>query len=670
MGRSSIYIRCPSDVLPMQDSREIDYFGQRILQIVQPIAAGGDRGEVLALLAQSVADNFAADACWVLQYVSPGVVRLAATACVNHRANTISNQLTTCKIPTAPTPVLWRMPLLPDYQVMVVETRDRDRVTGCLIVATKGVQWYRETKLVLQIVAEYVSTALIEEDLQVQARISQIYPQLHYRLTQAIVENQQIDRLFEIAVSDMVEALNLKRGLVLTLKAGDRSSSRDAARTTVTADPVPANNTNSNSTTFNPRASTTAVQSLALTKYTGDRKNTQVQIVTTIDVRKGNLLSVPSSFALEDSRLCQLAIANAPNPTIFDRQARTTATDRLIFQDDRLSSIAMIPLMGATSPDRPASDALWGWLVLQHDKSRHWHPVELKLLQCQIYQIALARIQSTSLKHARNAIANRTSQVQNSLQLQTKLHDAGRKRMEKLRQANELKDEFISTISHELRTPLTSMSLAIKMLRQADVDPVRREQYLDILEEQCQREIKLVNDLLKLQQLESKQLELRPQTISLDRFVGEQARFGADRWSESKELKLALHLPKRSLQMETDADNLKHILEELLVNAGKFALPQTTIDVWLTIVAEQAIFEITNLSRPIADEDLPHLFDRFRRGSGITQQAIAGTGLGLALVKSMVEHSQGTIEVASDGLEPGIAKISFTVTIPTTLERH
>jgi signal transduction histidine kinase len=662
MGRSSIYIRCPSDVLPMQDSREIDYFGQRILQIVQPIAAGGDRGEVLALLAQSVADNFAADACWVLQYVSPGVTRLAATACVNHRANTISSQLTTCKIPSAPAPVLWRTSLLPDYQVMVVETRDRDRVTGCLIVATKGVQWYRETKLVLQIVSEYVGTALIEEDLQVQARISQIYPQLHYHLTQAIVENQQIDRLFEIAVSDMVEALNLKRGIVLTLKAGDR--------TTPATEPVPSNNTGSKSTNFNPRTSTTTVQSSALTKYAGDKRNTQVQIVTTIDTRKGTLPSVPASFSLEDSRLCKMAIANAPNPTIFDRQERTTATDKLIFQDDRLSSIAMIPLMGATSPDRPAADALWGWLVLQHDKSRHWHPVELKLLQCQIYQIALARIQSTSLKHARNAIANRTSQVQNSLQLQTKLHDAGRKRMEKLRQANELKDEFISTISHELRTPLTSMSLAIKMLRQADVDPVRREQYLDILEEQCQREIKLVNDLLKLQQLESKQLEFRPQTISIDRFVAEQSRFVADRWLESKSLKLALYLPKQSLQMETDADNLKHILEELLVNAGKFALPQTTIDVWLTIAAEQAILKITNLSKPIAKEDLPHLFDRFRRGSGITQQAIAGTGLGLALVKSMVEHSQGTIEVNSDLVEPGIAKINFTVTIPTKIERH
>jgi signal transduction histidine kinase len=653
----------------MQDSREIDYFGQRILQIVQPIAAGGDRREVLALLAQSVADNFAADGCWVMQYVSPGVVRLAATACVNHRANAISNQLTTLRIPAASTPTQWRMSLLPDYQVMVVETRDRDRVTGCLIVATKGVQWYRETKLVLQIVADYVGTALIEEELQVQAQISQIYPQLHHHLTQAIVENQQIDKLFEIAVSDMVEALHLNRGLVLTLKSNDLSKQQP---NTVPPTTTPDREPELQSRLFKDDRFNGVTSSSTLTKSAiGSAKtNTQVQIVTTIDARKGDLPILPSSFRLEDSHLCKTALANAPNPTIFDRNNRTTTTDKLIFQDDRLPSIAMIPLMGATNPDRPPSEALWGWLVLQNDRSRHWHPVELNLLQCQIYQIALARIQNTTLKQARSAIASRTTQVQTSLQIQAKLHDAGRKRMEKLRQANDIKDEFISTISHELRTPLTSMSLAIKMLRQADVDPARREQYLDILEDQCQREIKLVNDLLKLQQLESKQLEFRPQRITLNQFVSEQATFVADRWLDSKSLELSLHLPKTSPEIETDADSLKHILEELLVNAGKFAIAKTMVEVWLTVDADEMILKISNLSKPIAAEDLPYLFDRFRRGSGVTQQAIAGTGLGLALVKSMVDHVQGTIVVNSDPVELGIAKTTFTVTIPTTLERH
>jgi signal transduction histidine kinase len=670
MGRFRIYTRCSSDVLPMQDSREIDYFGQRILQIVQPIAAGGDRREVLALLAQSVANNFAADGCWILQYLSPGVVRVAASACVNHRANAISTQIPDHPIPSAPTPTQWKMPLLPDYQVTIVETRDREQVTGCLMVATKGVQWYRETKLVFQIVADYVSTALIEEDLQAQAQISQIYPQLHHHLTQAIVENQQVNRLFEIAVSDMVEALKLKRGLVLTLKTIDPSRQKPDPTPLTT---VPDRETGSTQgVALTTTLSSMVANSSALTKSTigSARTNTQVQIVTTIDARSGDIKSLPPSFLLENSHLCQTALANAPNPTVFDREKNTTSTDNLIFQDDALPSIAMIPLMGSTTPDRPPAEAIWGWLVLQHDRSRHWHPVELNLLQCQIYQIALARIQSTSLKHAQNAIASRTSQVQTSLQLQAKLHDAGRKRMDKLRQANELKDEFINTIGHELRTPLTSMSLAIKMLRQTDVDPARRAQYIDILDDQCQREIKLINDLLKFQQLESNQLEFHPQQVGLNQFVSEQATLVADRWSDTKALELSLHLPSVSPQIETDADALKHILEELLINAGKFAIPKTMVEVWLTLESDRAIFKITNLSKPISTEDLPHLFERFRRGAGTTQQAIAGTGLGLALVKSMVDHIQGKITVTSEAVAPLTAKTSFTVTIPTVLELH
>jgi His Kinase A (phospho-acceptor) domain len=491
----------------MQDSREIDYFGQRILQIVQPLAGNEDRREVLTLLAQSVASNFGADGCWVLQYVSPGVARMAASACNSHRTNSISTQILEYTLPTAPTPTLWRMPLLPDYQVMAIETRDLERATGCVVVATKGVEWYQETKLVLQVVADYVGVALIEADLQVQAQIAQVFPKLHNRLTQAIVENQPIERLFDLAVSDMVKALKLKRGLVLKLRASDLSKqlpsqvnitteAEDRAASTLLAD-ISALEVSE----WDRPSETAVVESPPPPEIAApieSAKNlTQIQIVTTTDLPTGDLPPSLQSFLLTNSHLCQMALANAPSPTVFDGNNgnnRSTSTDRLIFQDDRFSSIAMIPLMGAASPDRQPADAVWGWLVLQHDRSRHWHPVELKLLQCQIYQIALARIHRKALKQARNTVANRTSQVQTSLQLQAKLHDVGRKRMEKLRQANELKDEFISTISHELRTPLTSMSLAIKMLRQVDVDPDRRAQYLDILEDQCQREIKLVND--------------------------------------------------------------------------------------------------------------------------------------------------------------------------------
>ncbi|WP_310488756.1 HAMP domain-containing sensor histidine kinase, partial [Chamaesiphon sp. VAR_69_metabat_338] len=524
-------------------------------------------------------------------------------------------------------------------------------------------------------------------------QISQIYPQLHYRLTQAIVENQQIDRLFEIAVSDMVEALQLKRGLVLTLKSIDaplpQPESTPAAVPTEPTEPTTAIDPNAElplevsewdrpsvpptvapiqTGELSDLTSTTASSALPAAP-TRPKTVTQVQVVTTIDNRVGDRPSLPAAFLLENSHLCQTALANAPNPTIFDGTDRqSTAIDRTIFQAERLPSIAMIPLMGTLG--KRNAGAVWGWLVLQDDRSRAWHPVELKLLQCQIFQIALARIQRKALKQARLAVESRTTQVQTSLQLQAKLHDVGRKHMDKLRHANDLKDEFISAIGHELRTPLTSMSLAIKMLRQVDVDPQRRTQYLDILEEQCQREIELVSNLLKLQQFESHQVELCSRQISLNQFISEQATVVTDRWPDSKSLEIALHLPLHSSHIETDADSLKHILEELLVNAGKFAMPKSTIDVVLAVEPERATIQVTNLSKPIAATDLPYLFDRFRRGTGITQQAIAGTGLGLALVRSMVDHIQGTITVTSEAVTPAIAKTCFTVTIPAVLERQ
>jgi signal transduction histidine kinase len=653
----------------MQDSREIDYFGQRILQIVQPIASGTDRREVLTLLARSVATNFAADGCWILQYSSPGIVRIAASACISHRTNSIGTQLVNYVPPAAPNPTLWRMPLLADYQMMALDLTDGQQAIGCLLVATKGVEWYEEAKLVLQVVGDYISTALVQEDLYIQAQISELYPKLHYRLAQAIVEQQSTDRLFELAVSDMVNILKLKRGLVLTLKHSDSSASKSsevaplpqrepsALDGDIWDDPVPTQSD------FN----TAAPISIPIASA---KNPTQVQIVTAIDTRKDHPHSLPPFFPLLDSHFCQVALANAPQPTIFERDRHGTPLDRTIFQDDRLPSIAMIPLMGATTSERAAKSALWGWLVLQHHESRRWHPIELNLLQCQIYQIALARIHKKSLEQARTKVDNRTSQVQILLQIQTKLLADARNQMERLRQANELKDEFINTIGHELRTPLTSMSLAIKMLRQPEIEPDRHERYLDILTEQCQREIELVNNLLKMQQLESKQLDFRPQIVSIGRFITEQATFVADRWVQHKALELSLHLPPESPKIETDADSLKHIIEELLVNAGKFALPQSMVEVWLSVNASSAIVRVSNLSRQIASSELPHLFDKFRRGSGVTQQAIAGTGLGLSLVKALVEHIKGEIEVTSEPIDEKIAKTTFALKIPLVLERQ
>lgn len=87
--------------------------------------------------------------------------------------------------------------------------------------------------------------------------------------------------------------------------------------------------------------------------------------------------------------------------------------------------------------------------------------------------------------------------------------------MDQLQELNQLKEEFISTMNHELRTPLTAMSLAIRMLRQPKLPAKRRQKYLDILEQQCNQEIELINDLLSLQQLESNPAYIQKQSLDI-----------------------------------------------------------------------------------------------------------------------------------------------------------
>lgn len=142
-------------------------------------------------------------------------------------------------------------------------------------------------------------------------------------------------------------------------------------------------------------------------------------------------------------------------------------------------------------------DSVNGIVVLGHRKSHTWTSTDKKLLKIVAPSVAIAIAQVQLSKKMEAALH------QQSLRIQTKLDDWNRQQIKKAQELNQLKEEFISSMSHELRTPLTSMSLAIRMLRQAQVTPERREKYLAVLEEECNKEIDLINNLLSLQRLES-----------------------------------------------------------------------------------------------------------------------------------------------------------------------
>jgi signal transduction histidine kinase len=274
-----------------------------------------------------------------------------------------------------------------------------------------------------------------------------------------------------------------------------------------------------------------------------------------------------------------------------------------------------------------------------------------------------------TLRQAQTLADERTAQLQSSQSLLTKLQAAGRRRVEQLDEANRLKDEFISTISHELRTPLTSMSLAIKMLRQPGIDLDRQARYLDILQQQCAQEINLINDLLTIQQLETKQGDIgrgaspegNRQLVLLDSLLQPLLENFKQTWA-SKNLQLQVSLPS-NCRWYSENDSLTRILQELLTNAGKYAYPDTTVELKAELESSKIVITVIDRGKLINAADLPHIFQKFRRGKDVTKQAIPGTGLGLALVKSLVQHLQGEISVTSSGVEP-LANTSFRVSFP------
>lgn len=243
------------------------------------------------------------------------------------------------------------------------------------------------------------------------------------------------------------------------------------------------------------------------------------------------------------------------------------------------------------------------------------------------------------------------------------LQGQAQRNTEQLRYLNYLKEDFLSTLNHELRTPLTSMMLAIRMLRRPDLTPERSAMYLDILEQQCTREINLVNDLLMLQTLESKTPAEVCQSIDLGQLLADLSNQCQEQFHQAQ-LTLALQLPSRPVLLATDPERLTKVLKELIGNARKYSTPKTVVT--LALADNQAqngrvTLQVSNLGAAIEADDLPHIFDKFRRGPNATKDGIAGTGTGLALARGLVEQMGGTIKVSSQPIDAQHWQTCFTL---------
>lgn len=226
---------------------------------------------------------------------------------------------------------------------------------------------------------------------------------------------------------------------------------------------------------------------------------------------------------------------------------------------------------------------------------------------------------------------------------QARLFQAAQEQVQALERLNRLKDDFISTVSHELRTPLASLKMALKMLQIARSEE-KRAQYFLIAERECQREIELINDLLDLQRLQAEAYALEVQALTWRDLLGDLLTVTEER-ARAKGQSFQASVPLEST-ITTDPLLLGRILRELLHNAVKYTPPQGSIRLQIETENCRSRIQVSN-SQEIPAEELARIFERFYRIPSNDPWKEGGTGLGLALVKQMVDQLRGSIEVSS-----------------------
>ncbi len=229
---------------------------------------------------------------------------------------------------------------------------------------------------------------------------------------------------------------------------------------------------------------------------------------------------------------------------------------------------------------------------------------------------------------------------------QAQLYQESQKQVIKLQELNQLKEDFIHTVSHELRTPLTSMKMALTLLGIHKNNPERVQAYLDILTSEWNRELALVNELLELQAIESGTRVYSLDLLDIQTWIPEIVQSFELRCAEHSQI-FRLDLDPEINTWVTDQHLLGRILLELLNNACKYTPPEHSITLTLQPIQTGIQIEVTNTGVTITPEHQTKIFEKFHRLPDLDVFNQGGTGLGLSLVKKVVELLGGEITLHS-----------------------
>jgi PAS domain S-box-containing protein len=226
--------------------------------------------------------------------------------------------------------------------------------------------------------------------------------------------------------------------------------------------------------------------------------------------------------------------------------------------------------------------------------------------------------------------------------------------------ANRMKDEFLAVVSHELRSPLNAMLGWARVLRSESVDQNTHDHAVQVIEQSAEMQSRLIEDLLDSARIASGKLRIESRPVNLIPAI-QSAVDMVHPTAENKGVEIQTNLNPKAGVITGDAERLQQIIWNLLSNAVKFTPRGGRVDVKLTRQDPWVTIIVKDTGRGIREVDLPYIFDRFRQADSSTTRRAGGLGLGLSLVKNLVELHGGMIRAESEGDGHGA---TFVVNLP------
>jgi len=227
--------------------------------------------------------------------------------------------------------------------------------------------------------------------------------------------------------------------------------------------------------------------------------------------------------------------------------------------------------------------------------------------------------------------------------------------------ANRLKDEFLATLSHELRTPLNAILGWTTMLRDGNVQPRHVMRALETIHRNATAQVQIVNDLLDVSRIVRGHVQIAPAVMPLIPLLM-LAVESITPTAEARGVRLTSSFPSESVFIWGDHDRLQQVFWNLLANAVKFTSHGGCVNVSVNVEGAEARISVSDTGAGISPHFLPHVFERFRQADGSSTREHGGLGLGLSIVRHLVELHGGRMTAESDGEGRGA---TFTVYLPS-----